>query len=134
MSKPDKLTGGKSQEEKNGLFFRTEDMWSTGVRNALIETTHLKTTRAGSKSAESRFPHIIKLLISAVSEPDKLRMPSGDAGGVPGFDGVVVNRQQNRFVPGGFSVWECGTDADFRGKAQRDYDKRTKSFCPVASL
>lgn len=56
----------------------------------LIETTHLKTW-AGSKPAESRFPHIVKGLICASIHPEKLRMPSGDEVWLPGFDGVVVN-------------------------------------------
>jgi hypothetical protein len=91
----------------------------------LIETTHLKTW-AGSKSAESRFPHIVKALISAVIQPEKLRMPSGDAVWVPGYDGVVVNSEKNRFVPIGLSVWEVGTDANIKRKADRDYGKRSK--------
>lgn len=95
----------------------------------LIETTHLKTW-AGSKSAESRFPHLVKALICAVIEPDKLRMPSGDAVWVPGFDGVVTSIEKNRFVPTGLSVWELGTNADFRSKANEDYEKRSKDKEP----
>lgn len=91
----------------------------------LIETTHLRTW-AGSKPAESRFPYIVKMLISAVIQPDRLRMPSGDAVWVPGFDGVVVNSEENRFVPTGLSVWEVGTRADVKGKANEDYQKRSE--------
>lgn len=91
----------------------------------LIETTHLKTW-AGSKPAESRFPYVVKALISAVIQPEKLRMPSGDAVWVPGFDGVVVNTESNRFVPIGLSVWELGTNDRFRDKADEDYEKRSK--------
>ncbi len=91
----------------------------------LIETSHLKTW-AGSKPAESRFPYFIKLLILAVVNPEKLDMPSGDASWLPGFDGVVINQQENRFVPTGLSVWELGTDDDIKGKADDDYDKRSK--------
>lgn len=91
----------------------------------LIETTHLKTW-AGSKPAESRFPHIVKALITAVIQPRNLRMPSGDAVWVPGFDGVVASTEDNRFVPTGLSVWELGTNSDFRVKANKDYAKRSK--------
>ena len=91
----------------------------------LIETTHLKMW-AGSKQAESRFPHWVKALICAVIEPDKLRMPSGDAVWVPGFDGVLTNVEKNRFVPTGLSVWEVGTRADFRSQANENYEKRSK--------
>src|SRR5919112_136845 len=91
----------------------------------LIETSNLKAW-AGSKPAESRLPHVVKSLIYAVIQPEKLRMPSGDAVWVPGFDGVVANGEENRFVPMGLSVWELGTDANFRGKANKDYTKRSK--------
>lgn len=77
----------------------------------LIETSHLKMW-ADSKSAESRFPHIVKNLICAVINPDKIRFPSGDAIWVPGFDGVLANGEKNRFVPYGLSVWEVGTNSD----------------------
>jgi hypothetical protein len=91
----------------------------------LIETTHLKTW-ASSKPAESRFPHLVKDLICAVIQPDKLRFPSGDAIWVPGFDGVLMSNEKNRFVPTGLSVWELGTNADYKAKANREYKKRSK--------
>jgi hypothetical protein len=91
----------------------------------LIETTHLQTW-ASSKPAESRFPYIVKALICGVIQPDKLRMPSGDAVWMPGYDGVLVNSEENRFVPTGLSVWELGTNADFKGKADKDYKKRSQ--------
>ena len=91
----------------------------------LIETTQLKTW-AGSKVAESRFPYIIKSLICAAIQPDKLRMPSGDAVWLPGFDGELVSGEENQFVPTGLSVWELGTNADFKDKATSDYNKRSK--------
>jgi hypothetical protein len=91
----------------------------------LIETSQLKTW-AGSKPAESRFPYTVKALICAVIQPDKLRLPSGDAVWLPGFDGVVVSGEENRFVPTGLSVWELGTNADYKDKANRDYEKRSQ--------
>lgn len=91
----------------------------------LIETTHLKTW-ASSKPAESRFPYIVKSLICAVIEPDKLRMPSGDAVWVPGFDGVLLCAKENRFVPLGESVWELGTGSLPKKKANEDFAKRCR--------
>jgi hypothetical protein len=61
-----------------------------------------------------------------VIQPDKLRFPSGDAICVPGFDGVLLCNDKNRFVPMGQPVWEVGTQADYRGKAKKDYNKRSK--------
>ena len=91
----------------------------------IIETTNLKTW-AGSKQAESSFPHLIKSLICAVTEPEKLRFPSGDAVWVPGYDGVLVCTDVNRFIPTGLSVWELGTNARYKTKANSDYTKRTE--------
>src|SRR5690554_1740065 len=90
----------------------------------VIETSHLKTW-AASKAAASQLPRLVKMLIQAVIQPDQRRMPSGDAVWIPGFDGVVVNKEANRFVPVGLSVWELGTGANFRAKAQADYTKRS---------
>eukprot|EP00362_Geleiidae_sp_MMETSP1317_P001174 CAMPEP_0201282030 /NCGR_PEP_ID=MMETSP1317-20130820/4667_1 /ASSEMBLY_ACC=CAM_ASM_000770 /TAXON_ID=187299 /ORGANISM="Undescribed Undescribed, Strain Undescribed" /LENGTH=258 /DNA_ID=CAMNT_0047593621 /DNA_START=67 /DNA_END=840 /DNA_ORIENTATION=+ len=90
----------------------------------LIETTHLKTW-AASKSAESRFPDMIKKLICAVIQPEKIRFPSGDAVWVPGFDGTLVNDEKSRFVPMGTSVWEVGTNSNYKNKANEDYKKRS---------
>jgi hypothetical protein len=90
----------------------------------LIQTSNLKTW-AASKSAENRFPHIVKALISAVISPKQLRMPSGDAVWLPGFDGELLNGEESRFVPLGRSVWELGTDKDVKGKADGDYAKRS---------
>lgn len=91
----------------------------------LIETTHLKTW-AGTKQAESRLPYYIKALINAVVHPDKLRMPANDAVWLPGYDGVLQTDEAHQFVPNGESVWEIGTTADFKGKADDDYKKRSK--------
>src|SRR5262245_45380123 len=90
----------------------------------LIETTHLEHW-ADSRSAQSRFPQVVKDLNNAVIQPEKLRMPSGDAVWLPGFDGVVTSTETNRFVPTGDSVWELGT-GDPREKANDDYGKRSK--------
>ena len=91
----------------------------------LIKTSHLKMW-ANSKVSESRFPYIVKKLITAVIKPEKLRIPSDDAVWIPGYDGVVLNNESNKFVPSGFSVWEVGTSADYKRKARGDYEKRSK--------
>src|SRR5579859_6137492 len=91
----------------------------------LIDTSHLKLW-AASRAAQGQLPRVVKLLIQAVARPQKLRMPSGDAVWVPGYDGAVLNADESRFVPLGWSVWEVGTDSDFKDKANGDYDKRSQ--------
>ena len=58
----------------------------------IIETSHLKQW-ASTVAANSRFPHVIKGLINETSLVQSLRMPSGDASWVPGFDGVVISQE-----------------------------------------
>ena len=81
---------------------------------------------AGSDAAKPRFPYLVKSLICAVIEPTKLRMPSDDAVWLPGADGEVLCKEDNRFVPHGWSLWECGTEARIKGKADKDYEKRSQ--------
>lgn len=76
--------------------------------------------------AKGQFPLIVKRLISEVINPSKLRFPSGSGIWLPGFDGEVVNSEDNRFVPLGQSVWELGTESNPRSKAQKDFDNRSK--------
>ena len=44
---------------------------------------------------------------------------------VPGFDGVLLSNEKNRFVPTGLSVWELGTTPHYKAKANADYKKRS---------
>jgi hypothetical protein len=44
-----------------------------------------------------------------------------------GVDGLVVCEGGNAFVPSGVSAWELSTEAKVKGKADRDYEKRTAS-------
>jgi hypothetical protein len=89
----------------------------------LIDNHHIEMW-ARSRAAQSQFPYWIRALICAVVKPDRLRMPWGDAVWMPGPDGVLVSTDDSDFVPCGTSVWEAGTDRDFRAKATRDYNKR----------
>jgi hypothetical protein len=93
----------------------------------LIDTHEIESW-GGSRSAQGDLPRLVKDLISAVIEPEKLRFPSGDAIWVPGADGVLVTTEKHRFVPYGQSVWEVGTNSDFKAKANSDYRKRSRKI------
>lgn len=62
---------------------------------------------------EGILPELIKKLILS-SSPDLkyIRIPGRDDIWAPGFDGVVDNVEQTKYVSGGISVWECGTNSD----------------------
>ena len=56
-----------------------------------------------------------------------IRFPSGDKGQVRGLDGVLVSvsEVEGLNVPQGKSYWETSTEEDYKGKALRDFKKRT---------
>ena len=55
-----------------------------------------------------------------------MRFPSGDKGRVRGFDGHLQSGSEGFNVPLGESSWEFGTDADYKSKANSEFEKRTK--------
>ncbi len=79
---------------------------------------------ASSHAAKSKFPYWVRELIQASVSPQELRLPHGDAVWMPGLDGVVFCKSTHPYVPDGGSVWEIGTNNNFRTKAERDYYKR----------
>ncbi|MFA6377756.1 MAG: hypothetical protein WCW63_03930, partial [Acholeplasmataceae bacterium] len=64
-------------------------------------------------------PELIKKLIiaSANTKLSSLRFPSGDSIWTPGFDGYVTDITiEDKYLPLGNSVWECGTSRDYKTK------------------
>jgi hypothetical protein len=55
-----------------------------------------------------------------------MRFPNGDKGQVRGFDGYLESRTTSFNIPVGKSIWEFGTDADYKKKAMEEFVKRTK--------
>jgi hypothetical protein len=56
------------------------------------------------------------------------RLDMRDAEGVRthGYDGIIDAVMGTPLVPAGRSVWEMGVNSDFKSKAKKDFDKRTK--------
>jgi hypothetical protein len=77
--------------------------------------------------ARDELPKIVSDLIRA-SSPDiaSMRFPSGDKGQVRGFDGHLVSDVSALNVPEGRSFWEFSAEADYKHKAEGDFNKRTK--------
>lgn len=89
-----------------------------------ITSTHLKQW-ADTKESQSLLPELIRRLICAsVKRLDRLYFPSGDAGHMPGWDGIVSCQEQIDLVPNGVSLWECGVNKDIQTKANDDINKR----------
>ena len=81
---------------------------------------------ADTKIGRDDVARLIGLLICA-SAPrvGAFRFPSGDAAGIPGYDGYLIAEGVPPYVPDGESVWEFGTGHNYLAKANEDYDRRT---------
>lgn len=80
--------------------------------------------RFGSKG---NLPTLIARLVRATTPlSTQADFPSGSAAFVGGWDGVVYCHEDRAYTPKGVSLWEFGTEKDCKGKADDDYDKRSK--------
>jgi hypothetical protein len=81
---------------------------------------------ARTLGARDQFPGLVADLIRASSRDVlAMRFPSGDKGQVRGFDGHLVSGTASFNIPAGKSFWELGTNADYKAKANSDFEKRT---------
>jgi hypothetical protein len=79
-----------------------------------------------TNSAEPELPELVADLISATaSDIRSIRFPSGDKGRTRGLDGILESDGDALFVPKGKSIWEIGTEVDYKGKALDDFKKRS---------
>lgn len=86
---------------------------------------------AQTKNSEVDLPGLVSDLIRAsVNDISDIRFPSGDKGQVRGFDGVLVCQAGKGFVPKGKSIWEFGTNQDYKAKASGDFEKRSGEVPP----
>ena len=71
-------------------------------------------------------PYLISRLVRATTPAStQADFPSGSAAYIGGWDGEVTCQEDTPYVPKGISLYEFGTEADCKGKADDDYDKRT---------
>ena len=81
-----------------------------------------------AERVDSKFslPILISRLVKASTPYSTIvDFPSGSAAFVGGWDGIVTCVENRGVVPDGISLWEFGTEADCKGKADDDYDSRT---------
>ena len=82
---------------------------------------------ADRRDAQSVLPElVIRLIRATTSNITQIRFPSGDAVHLTGWDGILESAERIYNIDSGLSLWECGTNADPKNKANEDYDKRTK--------
>lgn len=75
-----------------------------------------------------QMPGLLQRLVRASSAKSTFfEFPDGKQIFSPGRDGYVNSELANNEVPAGISIWEIGTTARYKSKADEDYDKRTNS-------
>ncbi len=80
-----------------------------------------------SSRIQGLLPELVKrLILSSCPNISNIRIPGKDDVWAPGFDGVVENAHEYKYVCSGTSVWEFGTSNDTLKKIETDYNKRTK--------
>lgn len=56
----------------------------------------------------------------------RIGFPAGEAVQLGGWDGIVAVEEGNALVPSGTSAWELSTNEEVKGKADGDYEKRSR--------
>lgn len=70
-------------------------------------------------------PYLISRLVRATTPMStQVDFPSGSVTYIGGWDGIVNCQEDTPYVPKGISLYEFGTEAGCKGKADDDYDKR----------
>lgn len=79
------------------------------------------------REAQQRLPELVRrLVLASPVNPSRVSFRSGEGVQLSGWDGIVESVSGDAFVPHGVSCWELGTGADPKGKADDDYQKRTR--------
>ncbi len=82
---------------------------------------------ANKREAQGLMPILLRRLIhGSMTSIRNINFPGGDSVCLGGFDGELDVDLGNAWVPGGKSLWECGCNKAVKGKADSDYEKRTK--------
>ncbi len=88
--------------------------------------------------SKTDLPYLISKLVRATTPSStQVDFPSGSTAFIGGWDGEVFCESETPYVPKGISLYEFGTEANPKGKADRDYEKRkadTLGYNPEESI
>jgi hypothetical protein len=83
---------------------------------------------ADTFDSKGKLPILISRLVRVTTPPSTSSdFPSDSSAFVGGWDGIVKCKETRGYVPEGISLWEFGTEAAVKGKADEDYEKRTNN-------
>ena len=126
---PRELRTSPRRQQRLSEVFRTLRTPS-GPWRSRVNSRHLEEW-ANYLEARWRLPQLVRRLVHAtVDDLERIEFPVGEAAERIGWDGITVrsgnNEFGNGFVPVGLCVWEMGVGSEYRKKAERDFDKRSK--------
>jgi len=82
---------------------------------------------ADHRDAQATLPQLVRRLVLATGERvTRVSFRSGEGVQLAGWDGLVVAEDASALVPAGISGWELGVGKKIKGKADDDYEKRTR--------
>lgn len=83
---------------------------------------------APQHNCKGQLPLMVRNLVHATAKGLlSIEMPFGDDIYTGGWDGIVVTQDDDTYVPSGVTLWEFGAEKDTKGKADRDYEKRSEN-------
>ncbi|BCW73656.1 helix-turn-helix domain-containing protein [Arthrobacter sp. NicSoilB8] len=82
---------------------------------------------AARDDAKGAFPELIRRLLAVTAGVTNVDVRAHEGGAAPGWDGTATSTGST-YLPSGELRFEFGTEANPKGKAQSDYDKRVESL------
>lgn len=93
----------------------------------LVDATDL-VQWADRRDSQSILPQLIRsLILSSSDHIEKISFAAGEGVSLGGWDGITITEESSSFVPKGTTVWEMGVNRTVKGKADDDYEKRSKN-------
>ena len=92
-----------------------------------VNTTDLRQW-ANRRNCQETLPELVRKLIRVTSNSiQSIKFPSGENVLIGGWDGILIVTEETEYLPKGISLWEFGANSDVKGKADEDYEKRSKN-------
>ena len=134
-------TFGANRDELLDLQTRCDARGATDGRRAITAATYAPSVLAirareieawaGRIEARQELGALVRRLVNSTGRDlSKVDFPAHDHAERHGWDGEVVASAPTPWIPEGESGWELSCDARPRGKANRDFARRTKSVPP----
>ncbi len=93
-----------------------------------IDSHDLDKIWAGRRDCQETLPLLVRKLIRATSNSiQSIKFPAGENVLIRGWDGILEVTKETEYLPIGLSLWEFGASKNPKGKADDDYQKRTKN-------